>query len=316
MNKRIVCIGGGIGTVNLIKGLRHQVSDLTVILSMADEGGSAGRLRRLYDIQPPGDLVSCMTALCEQQETVAKLLTYRFPGDRYAQDGVLAGHKLGSLIMVALRDLTGSFEEAIALFQKTFSISGTFLPVTLEQVTISAKTIEGKEIHGEEAIDLGKYEGERVLESIALHPAHAQANPKAIAALKQADVVIVGPGDLYTTLLPALIVPGIADTLRSITAKKLFVVNVANKPFETKGYSVADFIHAVKKHLHDFPFDGVIANNNFSIEIPSEYHYEYVSLPLLGNTNKENIIAQDLVDEQFPLYHDPKKLASTLVKHL
>lgn len=314
--KKIVCLGGGIGTVNLIKGLTTIADDITVVVSMADEGGSAGRLRRLFNIFPPGDLVSCMAASLSGKSTkLEKLLTYRFPGNRYATDGSLAGHKLGNLLLVAMRDVTGSFSEGLELFQTLFDIKGRFLPATAEEVSISAKTIEGKMIIGEENIDRGKYSGKRILDKVFLHPEHAKPGNGVIEAMKNADVIIAGPGDLYTTTLPVLIVPTIKNALIESKAEKIFIVNIANKPFETKGYTLSDYISAIKKHLGEFPFDTIIVNNNFSHSIPKKFHYHYVF-----HNKKDQVepsvlekditfIEADLVNEDFPLYHSPDKLA-------
>lgn len=315
-NLKIVCLGGGIGTVKLIKGLKEYIENITVVISAADDGGSSGRLRRLYNIIPPGDLVSCMSALSNgKNKLISKLLTYRFPGDRYGSDYELSGHKLGNLIMVALRDITGSFEDAISLFQKIFKIKGKFLPATKEPVKISAKTIDGNEIFGEETIDLGKYNGKRILENIHLHPKNIAANPEVLEHIKNANVIIAGPGDLYTTTLPVLVVSQIAEAVIKSLAKKIFVINVANKPFETKNYKVSNYIEAVKKHLGCFPFDAIVINNNFSIKIPKGYKYSYV-LNNLGNANGIKIIEKDLVDNNFPLYHNSLKLANAVISAL
>ncbi len=321
MNKKIVCLGGGIGTVNLIRGLKKYSDDITVIVSMADEGGSSGRLRRLYNISPPGDMVSCMAALCgDRNELLSKLFTYRFPGDRYGKDNELSGQKLGNLIIVALRDITGSFNEAIPAFQKLFQIPGTFLPATAEPVTITARTVDGKEVVGEENIDLGKYNGKRVLERVYLNPKDAKVSKKVIKSLQEADVIIAGPGDLYTTILPVLIIPSIRAILSQSKAKRLFIVNVANKPFETKDYSVSDYMTAVVKHLGVYPFDKVVVNNNFSISIPRKYKYSYVSYHQDDKTNLTehdiDLIEKDLVDEKFPLYHDSQKLAKVVSEEI
>lgn len=311
--KSIVCLGGGIGTVNLVKGLRHITDEITVIISMADEGGSAGRLRRLYNIQPSGDLVSCMAALTEEKNPLlAKLLTYRFSGDRYGKDEELSGHKLGNLMMVALRDIAGSFDDAIILFQKLFKIPGKFLPATTESVSISALTKEGKTVYGEETIDLGKYNGERVIDRVFLHPEDAKATPQAVTALETADVIIAGPGDLYSTLLPVLIVPQITEALKKSKAKKIFVINIANKPFETKGYFAADFIKAIEKHIGYFPFDTVILNNNFSVGIPRKFHYTYVKHKTSIQKPEYTLIEKDLLNVLFPIYHDSEKLAKAV----
>lgn len=316
----IVCLGGGIGTVNLLKGLKLFTQKITTVVSMADDGGSSGRLRRKYNIFPPGDIVSCMAALSDDRtKFIEKLLTYRFPGDRYSSDNDLAGHKLGNLIMVAARDITGSFETAIEKVQQLFTIRGNIYPATEEAVSISATTIEGLEVYGEETIDLGRYDGKRILDSIRLIPQHPRINTKVIDALKNANLIVAGPGDLYTTILPVLIIPEIADFLKKTQIKKFFIINVANKPFETTGYSVADFVRAVEKHLGKFPFDSILVNNNTSFPIPATYKYEYVQYTRDDESllkGKYNILQEDLVDETFPLYHDPKKLAELLLKYI
>lgn len=317
VNKKIVCLGGGIGTVNLIKGLKNYFSNITVIASMADDGGSSGRLRRLYNIAPPGDLVSCMTALAKTNDSyLAKILTFRFAGERYGKDEEIGGQKLGSLIMVAMRDITGSFDKAITLFQKTFNVKGNFFPATSSDVTISAKTTEGKRIYGEENIDMGKYTGKRILEKVFLEPANAKTSQKVLKSIKEADVVIAGPGDLYTTILPVLIVKDIEKALKGSKALKIFVVNVANKPFETKGYSVDDYVMAVKRHLRSFPFAKIVANSNFSVGIPKKYRYQYVELTASKNLNGVALITNDIVDEIFPLYHNSAKLAKTIIENI
>ena len=308
-------MGGGIGTVNLIKGLKKYFDNIVVVVSMADDGGSSGRLRRLYNIAPPGDLVSCMAAYAKGKGSyLSELLTYRFAGDRYARDAELSGQKLGNLIMVAMRDITGSFDKAISVFQSTFGVKGVFLPATSENVNISAKTIEGKRIYGETKIDLGKYSGKRILERVFLEPEDAKANLKVIRNIKTADIIIAGPGDLYTTILPVLIVWEIKEALKNSKALKIFIVNVTNKPFETKGYNVDNYINAIRKHLGYFPFDKVIVNTNFSAPIPKKYSYHYVDINSVVNSNKFKIIRRDIVDENFPLYHNPSKLAKTVLE--
>jgi len=315
VNKKIVCLGGGIGTVNLIRGLKNYFNKITVVVSMADDGGSSGRLRRLYNIAPPGDLVSCMAALAKTNDTyLAKLLTFRFAGERYGKDEEIGGQKLGNLIMVAMRDITGSFDKAITLFQKTFNVKGDFFPATIENVTISAKTIEGKRIFGEEKIDLGKYSGKRILEKVFLEPRDAKTSSKVLESIMDADIIIAGPGDLYTTILPVLIVKEINEELKKSKALKIFVVNVANKPFETRGYNINDYINAVKRHLGSFPFDKTIANSNFSVEIPKKYKYQYVGLTASSGNGK--IVTNNILDEKFPLYHNSTKLAKTIMENI
>lgn len=312
--KKIVCVGGGIGTVNLLKGLKEFTSNITVIVSVADDGGSAGRLRRLYQMHPPGDIVSCLAVL-SQNEKQAKLLTYRLPGDRYAEDQNLAGHKVGNIMLAAATQISGSFEEGVELLRDLFKVRGQIFAATKDMVSISARTIEGKMVQGEEVIDLGKYPGKRILEHVFINPENPAVDKQVLEAISAADIIITGPGDLYTNNLPVLIVPAIKEALIQTKAQKIFIVNVANKPFETKGYAVEDFVQAITKHLGIFPFDTIITNTNFSISIPDKFHYTYVKPhQSMNNNHTYKIVSDNVVDEKFPLYHDSRKLAKLIWK--
>lgn len=317
-NKKIVCLGGGIGTVNLIRGLKVYSDKVSAIMSMADDGGSGGRLRRLYNILPPGDIASAMAALMDNPNpNMAKLLTYRFPGDRYDNDGALAGHKLGNLMLAAATDMTGSFTGAIALLKKLFRIKEAIIPATSGMVAITARTKDGRLIQGEENIDLGKFHGDAPLDEVHLIPPDAKASPDALKALKAADVIVAGPGDLYTTVLPCLIIPEIKNFLLKSNKPQIFVVNVANKPFESKDYAIKDFVNAVEKHLGGFPFQIVIANNNQSLPLPQDLEFDYTFVGMEDNADaKYKLVTTDIVDESFPLYHDSAKLAKAVAEHI
>ena len=316
-NKKIVCLGGGIGTVNLIKGLRKYTSNITIVVSMADDGGSAGRLRRAYNVLPPGDVVSCLAALTKNED-FAKFLTYRFPGDRYGKDEELAGHKMGNLMMIAAEEVTGSFIGAIEYLKKIFGVDADIFPATEKAVTLHAITVDGREISTEEAIDLGKYDEPRILNKVHLLPEDLKTPPQVLTALDEADYIIAGPGDLYSNLLPVLITPDIAKKLTETKAEKIFILNVANKPFETKGYVASDFIDAIERHMHLFPFDTVVANNNYTEKIPSQFHYDYVKIDEKLKSNKLSfkLLENDLVNEDFPLYHNSEKLAEVIIKQI
>lgn len=314
---KLVCLGGGIGTVNLIRGLKHHTENITVLISTADDGGSAGRLRRLYNITPPGDAVSCLAALTRDDKSMnEEFLRFRFPGDRYGRDEELSGQKLGSLMLVAATQLTGDFGKAVSYLQKLFDSCGTILPVTKENLHLTAVTVDGVEVESEEKIDLGKYEGERVLEKVSIHPESPTVGDGVLEALEEADAIIAGPGDLYTTILPVLLVPQIAEYLRKADKKKFLVINVANKPFETRGYKTSGFVEAIEKHLGFFPFTDVVINSNTSVEIPSEYSYTYVENDLSEQGLGFNLCQSDLIDAEFPLYHSSQKLASCIGKQL
>lgn len=308
--KKIVCLGGGIGTVNLIDDLKNYPCEITVVVSMADDGGSAGRLRRFYSVPPPGDLVSCAEALSSADPLMRKLLTYRFSGNRYGSDSSLPGHKLGNLILVALTSITGNFNQALLELQRMFKTNGRILPSTEENISIWAKTTTREKVYGEENIDLGKFKGK--IDKLYLNPANPKVPKEAIKSLLDADVIISGPGDLYTTTLPVLLVPDIFSTIQKSKAQKIFVMNIANKPFETKGYKTSDYIKAILKHLAVFPFKTLINNNNNSFTIPKKYHYQYVKDDLLELKSNFKILKDDLVDEEFPIYHDSRKLAKVV----
>lgn len=312
VNKKIVCLGGGIGTVNLIKGLTHLAVDITVVASMADDGGSTGRLRRLYSIPPPGDLVSCIEALSEADETMKKLLSYRFKGERYGEDEALGGHKLGNLMMVGLTSITGDFSKALSQMQKIFKTRGKILPATMEPVSIWAQTSVGEKVEREENIDLGRFTG--TLEKLHLKPENPRTSDEVKETIMSADLIIAGPGDLYSTILPVLLVPNVLDSIKKSKAKKLYIINVANKLFETPNYKVQDYIKAIAKHCGDNIFDLVLTNSNISSQIPDKYKRQYEYVPL--NYEKDNaysVIAEDIVDTKFPLYHDSSKLAKAII---
>lgn len=310
-NTKFVCLGGGVGTVNVLRGIKEYSRDITVIVSMADDGGSAGRLRRLFSIPPPGDLMNCLAAMSEAEPIVKSLLTFRFKGNRWGRDDSIGGHKLGNLILVALTHISGSFEKGLTEAQRLFLSHGKIIPATRENVSIWAKTCDGKKIFGEQNIDLGKYNGTRSLAEVHLKPNNVTTFPSVIEALNHADMIITGPGDLYTTILPVLLVPDIQKALLRSKAKKVYIVNVANKPFETPNYNLTDYIQAIKKHLKTFPFSYILINNNFKPVIPEKLKYTYVNYSTRIK-EKVKIIEKDLIDVKFPLYHDPSKLMKVI----
>lgn len=308
--QKLVAIGGGIGTAQLLKGLKKNPNlDLTAIISMADDGGSAGRVRRAFDIQPPGDLITCLAALSHDENVVKDMLLYRFKGDRYGNDTSIEGQKLGNLVLVALRDVLGDFNLALEKLSEILSPRGTVLPATKNMVSIWAKTVEGNKITGEENIDLGHYNGKRELESVHLTPKNAPAFEKSITAILTADTIVAGPGDLYTSILPVLIIPDIAKALKKSRARKIFVINVTNKPFETPNYYAEDYQKAIVRHLGFDPFDYYLINSNTQPKIPANLKYHYVT-PQSGKNRK--FILRDVVNSEYAIHHDPDKLAQEI----
>ncbi|MCL5970779.1 MAG: YvcK family protein [Patescibacteria group bacterium] len=315
-NKKIVCLGGGIGTVNLIRGLKNYTENITVIVSMADDGGSAGRLRRFYSVPPPGDLVSCIAAMSNADPLMTQLLTYRFSGNRYGSDRSLPGHKLGNLMLVALSSITGDFNKAVSEMQRIFKASGKILPSTVENVSIWAKTSVNENVYREENIDLGRFTGK--IEKLYIKPGHPTVPKEAINAINDADVIVAGPGDLYTTILPVLLVPKITETIKKSNALKFFIINVANKLFETPGYKIEDYIDTITRHCDSKIFDYFFVNSNLNPKIPKKYRrqYEFVALDSYPPNPPYKIIEKDIVDEEFPIYHSSEKLAKVICEYI
>lgn len=314
---KIVCLGGGIGTSNLLRGLKKYTSLLTVVTSMADDGGSSGRIRKAYNMMPPGDIISCIAALIpDDQKELAELLTYRFPGND-TTNKTLGGHKLGNLLMLAEFLRTNNFYQALEKTKKIFGITADLFPATEIRTHLAAITRDGRRVHAEETLDLALYSEPHGLKKIYITPKNPPVNKKMIVKILEANIIISGPGDLYTNQLPVLVIPQIKEAILKSNAKKLFILNVANKPFETKGFTLQNFIHAIIDHLGFFPFDTIIANNNHSIKIPKKYRYKYITVDKKIKNNKHpfTLIEENLVDENFPLYHNPKKLAAVIMKH-
>lgn len=314
--KRLACLGGGIGTVNLLKGIKQYSSEISVIVSMADDGGSSGRLRRFYSIPPPGDLINCIAAMSQADPLLVELLLYRFGGNRYGSDHSLPGQKLGNLIMVALTSITGDFSKALLKMQQIFKTSGKILPSTVENISIWAKTTVGEKVYREENIDLGRFTGK--IERLYLKPAKPTTSLSVRNAILKADVIIAGPGDLYTTILPVLLVPDILRTIKQSKAKKFFVVNVANKVFETPQYSLDDYVQAIVKHTRSKLFDYFVVNTNTQPPIPRKFtkQYEYVYTNGTSKKRVYKVISGDVVSQEFPIYHDSEKLAKLLAHHI
>lgn len=322
----IVLIGGGIGTAQLIRGMKQHAGRLSVVVHMTDDGGSAGRLRRYMGTPAFGDIVSNIVALSDAEDLLKDVLLYRFEGERYGKDGELGGHKLGNLLFAALSDISGDLNHAIERVSKIFAVRGKVLPVSLDPVFLHAKTIEGQIVKGEENIDLGKYNGKKVLDTIWYEPQNGQVNPKVLEAIKKADLIIMGPGDLYTSILANLIFKDLTVAIEKSNAMKAYVLNVANKPFETRGYKLKDFIQAFKRHQAHRTFNYIFVNNNQKIPIPvtPEYEgYSYVKydkeeIEKMGYTIKEGDYLEKFIGgvegKGISIYHDPEKIAQHIME--
>lgn len=312
---KVVCLGGGTGLPNLLAGLKLHSNNITAIVTMCDEGGSSGRLRRILGVPPVGDIRNCLAALAESEEIFSKLLNYRFAGNRYGKDSELGGHALGNLILAALADITGNFNKGLTELAQILAIQGKVLPSTEANARIWAQTSAGKKVFGEENIDLGKYNGKRTIKRLGLIPADAAGFPPAVAALETADIICAGPGDLYTSIMPNLLISDIVSAIKKSPARKIFIINIANKPFETPKYLASDYLRAVGKHCGKNLFDTVIVNTNFAAKIPEKLKYTYVQVDF-DKLRKEfgvKIIGGDYSSRENLLHHDSQKLAKAVI---
>jgi len=303
---RIVALGGGTGLSTLLRGLKQFSHNLTAVVTVADDGGSSGQLRQNLGILPPGDIRNCLAALSNDEELLTQVFQYRF-GERAGVNG----HSLGNLFISALTDITGSFEEAVAESGRVLAIKGRVLPSTLHDVGLVAE-IETKEKHeivnvvGESRIPLT----EGKIKRLWLEPSNPFPYPPAVQAILNANLIILGPGSLYTSILPNLLVPGIVEAINSSKALKFFICNVANEHGETDGYHCIDHVKVIEQHLADIHFDVVICNNNFEPKLPRGV--EWV-MPDTQLEEQYSTYYASLADKEFPWRHDYQKLSQVVI---
>ncbi|MBE9123015.1 YvcK family protein [Tychonema sp. LEGE 07199] len=246
---KIVAIGGGTGLSNLLRGLKEYSAKITAIVTVADDGGSSGRLRREIGVLPPGDIRNCLAALADEEKLLTELFQYRFQ----AGDG-LVGHSFGNLFLTAMSDIAGDLEQAIAASSKVLAVRGEVLPATLSDVSLWAELADGRIIEGESSIT----EANGKIVKIGCIPANPPALPKVAIALREADFIIIGPGSLYTSVIPNLLVPEIAEAIARSEVPRIYVCNIMTQPGETDGYSVADHIRAIDRACGRPLFDAVV----------------------------------------------------------
>jgi uncharacterized cofD-like protein len=303
---KIVTIGGGTGLSTMLRGLKHYSTHITAIVTVADDGGSSGRLRRELGVLPPGDFRNCIVALADAEPVMAKLFQYRF-----GQGSGLDGHSFGNLFIVAMSGITGNFEGAIREASRVLAVRGQILPSTLANVTLCAELSDEVLVEGESKIS----EATVPIRRVYLQPDRPAAYPDAVRAILEADLVVVGPGSLYTSILPNLLVDGIAKALLATDALKVYVCNVATQRGETDGFGVGDHVKALLGHLRGNPFDVVLANSNLGGEINPEWRVQRVvadraELPPDG----PELALADVVNPRNPLRHSPERLAAAIMR--
>ena len=304
---RIVVIGGGTGLSTLLRGLKEFTYNITAVVSVADDGGSSGRLRREMGILPPGDIRNCLASLSNDEALLSQLFQYRFPAGYTG----LEGHSFGNLFISALAEITGSFETAVAESGRVLSVHGRVLPSTLHDVRLLADVALPNlvgEVRVEGESHIPEFSGR--IRHIWLEPSSPPAFPQAIKAILSADLIVVGPGSLYTSILPNLLVPDIAQAVRASRALKIFVCNVATQPGETDGFSCKDHISAIINHVGEDLFDIIVVNNRQHGRLAQDSSWVKIDSDL---TQQFSVYFADLVDEDRPWRHDSDKLARVLL---
>ena len=303
---KVVVIGGGTGLSTALRGLKQCTSNLTAIVTVADDGGSSGRLRRDLGVLPPGDFRNCMVALADVEPLMENLFQYRFN-----HGSELDGHSFGNLFIVAMSEVTGNFERALRESSRVLAVRGQVLPSTLANLTLCAEMNDSATVQGESKIT----ESGRGIRRVYLQPSDPDAYPEAVKAIEDADLIVVGPGSLYTSVLPNLLVRGIREALLRAPGVKVYVCNVATQPGETDGYSIADHIDAIGRHLNgENPFHYVLANNRLGYAMPASGRVHPVSPGEYSNGRADpRVVLADVVDEGNAVRHDSVKLAHTLM---
>ncbi|MFY7932938.1 MAG: gluconeogenesis factor YvcK family protein [Microcystis aeruginosa] len=308
---KIVAIGGGTGLSTLLRGLKQYSSNITAIVTVADDGGSSGRLRREMGILPPGDIRNCIAALADEEKLLTELFQYRF----HAGDG-LSGHSFGNLFISAMTEITGDLEQAIDASAKVLAIRGKVLPATLTDVSLWAKLADGRIIEGESKIT----EAMGQIRQIGCHPADPVALPAALAAIKEADYIIIGPGSLYTSIIPNLLVPAIRQALAQVTVPRVYVCNIMTQPGETDNYSVADHMRAIEEVCEERIVDAVLAQRTApspqSLQLYAQEHSHPVFLDReeVGKMGYRIVLANVMAEDEVTakVSHDPQRLARVL----
>lgn len=308
---RVVCIGGGNGLSTVLRGLKGYCDAMTAIVTVADDGGSSGRLRRDLGVVPPGDIRNCLAALADEEELLTTLFRYRWAG------GELAGHSFGNLFLTAMADIAGDFEKGVRLASRVLAVRGQVLPVSLDSITLVAHLADGREVVGESAITAAGGE----IAHLRLEPETPVPLPDAIQAIETADVILLGPGSLYTSILPNLLVPGIAGAVARSRAAKLFICNVMTQPGETQAFSAADHLAALERHLGSTLVDAILVNDHMPTRLLAQYEaagsipvrIDREALEAMG----VSLVVGDLLSEgDDRVRHDPDKLARRVLAWL
>jgi uncharacterized cofD-like protein len=315
-------MGGGTGLSTVLSGLKELVGDqhrdgiwleaLSAIVTVSDDGGSSGRLRDELQMLPPGDIRNCMVALSEDSTLLSRLFQYRFRGE-----GGLGGHSFGNLFLAALTEVTGDFVEAVRLSSEVLASKGRIYPATLNDVRLVAELEDGREVRGETRITASH----SAIRRLRLEPEKCLPLPEALAAIRGADVLTVGPGSLYTSILPNLLVARVAECIGESRAVKIFICNLMTQPGETDGYTARKHLEVVRRYAPEIEFDFVVVNNR-SVSREQAEAYAAEGARQIGLTDHKieeefgdeaEIVRTDLLDEGEKVRHSPEKLAGVIL---
>ena len=304
----VVAIGGGTGLSTLLRGLKLHTSNLTAIVNVADDGGSSGKLRTELGVAPMGDIRNCMAALADAEPVMTRLLQYRFPSEGESDRG-LAGHAFGNLLIAALVASEGDFEEGVRQSNRVLAVRGRVVPAAAVGLTLHARLSDGREIVGQSQIARA-----RGIESVRVTPADPPVSEDALAAIAAADLIVLGPGSLYTSILPGVLPRRLMAALLAATAPCIYVCNVATQVGETQGYGLRAHLRALEAHLPPGLIDVVVANDNLVARTPPNYGATPVRIDVAADDQRlPRFVLADVVDDENAHHHDPAKLAAVVL---
>lgn len=309
---KVVAIGGGTGLSMLLRGLKEYNLDVSAIVTVADDGGSSGRLRDELEMPPPGDIRNVLVSLADTEPLLEKLLQHRFNRGKN-----LSGHSIGNLLLAALQEITGDFKSAIREMSRVLAVRGQVIPVAEDLIQLVAKMKDGRVIYGESSIPKANGNIQRVF----LEPKEVTATPEAILAIQGADLIIVGPGSLYTSVLPTLLVNGITEEIRKSSAPKVYICNVMTQPGETERYSAYDHVKAIYHHVGHDLFDYIICHSGVVPEIINQKYVEKGASPVIVHKDKLERLGLHVIEKDLSIHgtyfrHDPRKVSQLVLQIL
>jgi len=304
---RVVAIGGGTGLSTLLRGLKEHTANITAIVSVADDGGSSGRLREQIGLPAVGDIRNCLVALADAEPVMGDLLQYRFS----SADGTLGGHPVGNLLLAAMFEIGGGdFEESVRRMNRVLAVRGRVVPVSATPAVLHARTYDGTEIHGQSVITRTRW-----IQRVWLSPDDVRPSADALRAIAEAEVIVIGPGSLFTSILPGLLIPEVRDAVLASAALRVYVCNVATQQGETAGFDLADHVEALERHTAPGIVDVVLANGEAVLPAGTPGDVEAVRLRWPPAVRQEpRLVIEEVVDPDEPHHHDPVRLAIALMR--